>query len=978
MKNTKKLTILLTTSALITTTPAMAETLLEKVTSLLPKWFKLDSGRNDIDKDKIEKFVTPAQDLNDLLRPSANVQFNQKYRKQVGGSSVSKSKYMDSVLDQRPQSISISGGRFYENAFVVDGQTQQSRLQPNQAENGTTGGITARSLGAGTKANSSQNRWVKPFDVEKIKVYDSNVPAKYGKFVGGVVDVKLKKPSGKRGGTVYYDFSNSSMEKMIYNDDANPKKTFPMEWSQFSSGFRVNSNEYEAKGNKIAVSASGNYSKNRTPNPTPEGAEEFTKFSNIKEAKSISHNIGAKSSIKMKNGDKIDLSVGTQDYNIDSNESNTQLFIVEKQGMKGQNASLSVDKKLSDNRSLQVSITHSKSKQNRKSDGNWATYNWDDDYSTQAVRDEKCYKGITTGCVTGGFGDSDQSEGVNRLNANYSFATKFGRLSIGGDLQHADLQFNRNKDHDKYQTGYDFGTGSKSGKTVEGATDKVLDASGRFRNKDDNGNFEWRSNIDNTQYGKSGILDATTKSNKANWVYRGSNVECKTESETCKKGSYALSVRKKYSKRSVRYSGLERGAYVQLTNKIGKYDLRYGIRYDYDTLLKNNTFAPRFSASTPILIDGNKFETTFGLNRYYGNSNATYHLLGKNVGQYQEQWRKMKYHTSGAKAGKTEWLDEWFNVGSNNQGVDYSQPGLKTPYKDEISVATTTPKYAFGQFRIKAIQRYGKDEFASNGDQSKLTNDGSSQYGSLSIEYNNEWGDRWGGRNTFFANTTFSNSAITNNDLYNYSGDKHDRSVYTSVNDKVFSDAQLKQLIADGTLSLKTHNLAYYNGEIISSYDIKKKQRKFHTPSALNFGYAHQIETKYGGFTTSFTGKFVISHYKLGQKYFNDGKKADTKEATWTGKGFENDKHHSPRKEKFFKGTKVNIPVYSKIYQPAVFDLDMNVSWNVVYGGRPTGLQAYVGVVNLLNKWNKGPEDGRKRPSVVRGRLYTLGVIYKF
>ena len=81
--------------------------------------------------------------------------------------------------------ISISGARPYENYFSVDGVGLNSLLDP------LADGPTEVSSVPGHPQRTFINRNL----IDSITVYDSNVPARYGYFLGGVVDAKTRLPA---------------------------------------------------------------------------------------------------------------------------------------------------------------------------------------------------------------------------------------------------------------------------------------------------------------------------------------------------------------------------------------------------------------------------------------------------------------------------------------------------------------------------------------------------------------------------------------------------------------------------------------------------------------------------------------------------------------------------------------------------------------------------------------------------------------
>jgi hypothetical protein len=96
----------------------------------------------------------------------------------------------DNAGEILPPNLSISGGRIYENNFMTDGFSNNSLLDP------TFDNIDNKNNVPG----HPQQNFLHPSLVENVTVYRSNVPARYGNFTGGAVDIETRDPSGSFGG----------------------------------------------------------------------------------------------------------------------------------------------------------------------------------------------------------------------------------------------------------------------------------------------------------------------------------------------------------------------------------------------------------------------------------------------------------------------------------------------------------------------------------------------------------------------------------------------------------------------------------------------------------------------------------------------------------------------------------------------------------------------------------------------------------
>ena len=107
-----------------------------------------------------------------------------------------------------PPLISISGARPYENYFSVDGVGLNSRLDP----------LAEDIFDLDSVPGHPQRTFIHRDLIESIEVYDSNVPARYGQFLGGVVDARTRAPARKPGGVLRYRTTRDEWAKQHIDD----------------------------------------------------------------------------------------------------------------------------------------------------------------------------------------------------------------------------------------------------------------------------------------------------------------------------------------------------------------------------------------------------------------------------------------------------------------------------------------------------------------------------------------------------------------------------------------------------------------------------------------------------------------------------------------------------------------------------------------------------------------------------------------
>ena len=129
-----------------------------------------------ITADDIQSIGTKNSDIASALEANPNIT--------ISGSS-SQSKNAASIT---PQKISINGGKFYQNNFNIDGISNDSLLDP------ALDSADQRKDTNHNDVSGNESNFFLDLDlVEEIKIYDSLIPARYGSFTGGVIDVKTKR-----------------------------------------------------------------------------------------------------------------------------------------------------------------------------------------------------------------------------------------------------------------------------------------------------------------------------------------------------------------------------------------------------------------------------------------------------------------------------------------------------------------------------------------------------------------------------------------------------------------------------------------------------------------------------------------------------------------------------------------------------------------------------------------------------------------
>lgn len=159
----------------------------------------VDSGTSVIDEAAIAADTPGSGDVNQLLKALPTAQFSLDER----------SATREDLQDIRPEQISISGGRPYDNLFLIDGIGVNSQLDTSD----TTPFDFNEVAGA-----TPQTIWLDSGLIGAISVRDSNVSARFGGFTGGVVEVETRDPSRGFGMTATYSATSTDLTSFKLSD----------------------------------------------------------------------------------------------------------------------------------------------------------------------------------------------------------------------------------------------------------------------------------------------------------------------------------------------------------------------------------------------------------------------------------------------------------------------------------------------------------------------------------------------------------------------------------------------------------------------------------------------------------------------------------------------------------------------------------------------------------------------------------------
>ncbi|RBQ31933.1 hypothetical protein CRU92_03970 [Arcobacter sp. FW59] len=114
-----------------------------------------------------------------------------------------KSTDIDGITDITPSKIEINGARFYQNSIVIDGISNDSKLDP----------VNSSKYSIYDVPGNENSMFIDLDLIEEINVYDSNISAKYGNFNGGVIDAITKRPKFERESKINFRHTSDKFVK---------------------------------------------------------------------------------------------------------------------------------------------------------------------------------------------------------------------------------------------------------------------------------------------------------------------------------------------------------------------------------------------------------------------------------------------------------------------------------------------------------------------------------------------------------------------------------------------------------------------------------------------------------------------------------------------------------------------------------------------------------------------------------------------
>lgn len=603
------------------------------------------SSGNNINRNTLDAIPGGNGDITSILKILPNVAFDNTQNKSTTPGEIN------------PANISISGGLFYQNNFMLDGFNINNDLDP---AGGTTNGPDA------IKSSQSQGLNVDTSILDSINVLDSNISAAYGGFSGGVIEANVKNArSDGWGANISYQYTSDALTQYFIND------------ASYADFYASSDETYQPKFSKHIVRASADghiikdlglvasFTTTQSFIPLLAFSQSVATKKGGTEAKSKntqkrqSYNLYLKSHYNPSENLTLEASLAYMpQFNSYYNAVAKNSYYEMKSGgiQAGLKSIYNVDYGLWSSKINFSQLTHS-----RKSEANYFM-------SWFASSDKNWAINSGNKVNEGGYGDMETLQNTLNIKSDFAFnEINLGvfkhNILVGVELTYADISKNRLNDY----VGFSNPVKIENSDTCPNTPDNL----GLISCSSAAPLYGTQTSWSNGQYfNKISIFREAGKigfNNVAYGIFLQDEIDF--DLKNAPNGNIA----------------------------IGNINARVGLRLDGDNYMDKITLAPRFSLSykTPIKSD---YQSTFifGGNRYYGRNLFSYRLYDFIALNSKELSRNSP-------------SQDWVETPKSGSTSPYKFNKLNVPYSDEL-MAGFVQNLNIINMSIKYIHRIGKDE----------------------------------------------------------------------------------------------------------------------------------------------------------------------------------------------------------------------------------------------------------------------------
>jgi len=594
-------------------------------------------GQSQLSRSVLDQLPRGNGSINEMLGILPDIQFSEGHNASTRGGEI------------LPPDVSISGGKVFQNRFSINGIANDSLLDPTLSNAKTFDDVPGH----------PQALFLDAALIDSVTVYDSNIPARYGGFTGGVVDARLRDPSREFAGQADYRTTNDQWTRFYLSDQdrysfANSNTdSFQPRFRKHDAGFSVD----------LPVSPSlrtlAAYRVLRSTIP-------LQLFDVTEKQSRENHNLLLRGVYDLDAQSSLDASLIYAPYQAgyflpDTRDSR---FVIDGGGLQLQGGY----QRLLPQGDFAVRLALKQSENSRQAPQNFRLW---------AATDSRDWGRLVGSPYSrqGGFGDIEKrQQGVE----------------VAADV-HLALTDSSNRQHE---------LAAGLGLELESGT--------------------YRRPTASTVY-----TDPRTTP----------DVICGADLFACVDSEQFFTLRKIYDPVKLTETVISGFAYAEDQLTFDRLNIRPGLRLSYDDFLGNLNLAPRLAVRYDLFGD-QASQLVGGLNRYYGHPLLAFKL------REAKRPPRSEFRTTSASV-VTAWTPDPQQL--YNQARFSS---LDTPYTDEAVIGLDQELFA-GQFSLKYILRWGRDEFARNygSEQSDglryytMNNLGRSDHRILRLAWEKAWGN---------------------------------------------------------------------------------------------------------------------------------------------------------------------------------------------------------------------------------------------
>ncbi|WP_431470618.1 TonB-dependent receptor plug domain-containing protein [Sphingosinithalassobacter sp. LHW66-3] len=377
----------------------------------------VETGTSTVERQQVVIGTPGSGDVNQLLKTLPTVQFTRDEGLAT----------REEIQDLRPADISISGGRFYENLFTLDGIDVSSRMDVTQDNPFNFNEVA----GAG-----AQGLWLDSELVGSVTLRDSNVSAEYGRFTGGVLEIESRAPAPVIRASANASYTSDALTSFKVSDRSREAlgADFPErpEFEKWRYGASFDLPVMDGVTTLFAYNRSQadvTYFRGRNYGNAPFGQS------------SLSENFLGKLQTELGGGTSATAQLTYSPYRSEASNANGVDNLITSHGG-GITGRLGVTHTGDIDWSIDATFAHTDTSREAPA------FNYSIPSST--TNGNVC---AATNCTIGGFGDLEQRQNNYGLKARASAPTGFGLLSAGFDYQRIDARRQRSEDGGAFQMG---------------------------------------------------------------------------------------------------------------------------------------------------------------------------------------------------------------------------------------------------------------------------------------------------------------------------------------------------------------------------------------------------------------------------------------------------------------------------------------------------------------------------------------------